>query len=346
MLIGDRKISDKEKPLFIAEIGINHNGSLSEAKKLVDSCRRAGVEVVKHQTHIPDQEMSAKEAKKVIPGNSERNIYEIISDCSLNEEEEYELMRYVQDSGMIFISSPFSLAAIDRLESFNVPAYKIGSGEMNNFQMLSKLAKIGKPIIMSTGMHNLKSVQKSIDFLYSINPTQEIALLHTTNLYPTPDELVRLGALGELKASFDLNVGLSDHTITNYSSYGAIALGANIIEKHYTDTNERNGPDVVCSVTEADCIELLKGIEIIAKQRFGAKTSILEEQVTRDFAFATATLQRDIIRGHTITMEDVILKRPNSGSYNSDNLKDLIGKKCVHNLKAGHQILFKDIESS
>jgi sialic acid synthase SpsE len=344
MKIGNRQVGSQFKPLFIAEIGINHNGSLVIAKEMVDSCKRSGVEVVKHQTHIPEFEMSKLMASKTIPGNSTKNIYRIIQECSLNEKDELELKNYVESKGMIFISSPFSLEAIDRLEKFNVPAYKIGSGEMKNYPMLEKICNTGKPLILSTGMHDIEDVKKSVSFLKSKNPNIELALLHTTNLYPTPDNLVRLGALNDLKNTFeDIPMGLSDHTTTNYSSFGAIALGASIIEKHYTDTRERIGPDIICSVNETECVELLNGIDIIFQQRGGSKTLINEEQVTRDFALATATAARKISLGEVFDTSNIVLKRPNKGDFDSSNIHELFGKKANRIIEEGEQIIKNDL---
>jgi len=135
----------------IAEIGINHEGSLQTAKEMVDAAHRAGVEVVKHQTHVVSDEMSAA-AKKVIPGNATVSIYEIMERCALSEEDEWDLMQYVQSKGMIFISTPFSRAAADRLQRMDVPGFKIGSGECNNHPLIHHIAAWGKPMIISTGM--------------------------------------------------------------------------------------------------------------------------------------------------------------------------------------------------
>ena len=144
-----RKIGKDYPPLVIAEIGINHEGSLAVAKEMVDAASRAGVEVVKHQTHIVADEMTGA-AKKVVPRNAKVSIYEIMERCALNEADEKALMEYVQSKGMIFISTPFSRAAADRLEDFCVPAYKIGSGECNNYPLLEHIASFGKPVILTT----------------------------------------------------------------------------------------------------------------------------------------------------------------------------------------------------
>ena len=152
--ISGRRIGIDYPPLVIAEIGINHEGSLTVAKKMVDAAHRAGVEVVKHQTHIVEDEMSGA-AKKLIPGNATVSIYEIMARCALDETEELELKKYVESKGLIFISTPFSRAAAERLKKFDIPAYKIGSGECNNYPLIEHIASFGKPVILSTGMNTI-----------------------------------------------------------------------------------------------------------------------------------------------------------------------------------------------
>nr|MCU0322627.1 N-acetylneuraminate synthase family protein [Chitinophagaceae bacterium] len=197
--IAGRKIGYEYAPLVIAEIGINHEGSLQTAKEMVDAAYAAGIEVVKHQTHIVEDEMSSA-AKNTIPGNATVSIYEIMKRCSLNEADELALKQYVESKGMIFISTPFSRAAADRLNKWNVPAYKIGSGECSNYPLLEHIASFGKPIILSTGMNTIESIGKAVNIFKKFNVPY--ALLHTTNLYPTPIPLVRLGAMTQLHEAF------------------------------------------------------------------------------------------------------------------------------------------------
>lgn len=219
--IAGRKIGPDYPPLVIAEIGINHEGSLIVAKQMVDAAKRAGAEVVKHQTHIVADEMN-KEAKKVIPGNATVSIYEIMERCSLNEDDELKLKNYVESLGMIFISTPFSRAAAERLKKFDIPAYKIGSGECNNYPLLEHICSFGKPVILSTGMNTIESVRKAVSIFDKHHIP--VALLHTTNLYPTPIHLVRFGAMTQLHEAFPEKVfGLSDHTLNNNACLGAVA---------------------------------------------------------------------------------------------------------------------------
>ena len=160
-----------ERPLVIPEIGINHEGSLAVAKEMVDAAYRAGARLIKHQTHIVEDEMSAA-AKKVIPGNADVSIYDIMKRCALDEDEELELKRYVESLGMLFLSTPFSRAAAERLEKFGVAAYKIGSGELNNYPLIEHIAEFGKPMIVSTGMNDIRSIliciQQSLNTMIGI----------------------------------------------------------------------------------------------------------------------------------------------------------------------------------
>ncbi len=334
--ISGRKIGYDYQPLVIAEIGINHEGSLEVAKQMVDAAKQAGVEVVKHQTHIVEDEMSSA-AKNTIPGNATVSIYEIMRRCSLNEAEELELKNYVESQGMIFISTPFSRAAADRLHGWDVPAYKIGSGECNNYPLLHHIASFGKPIILSTGMNTIESITKAV----AIFDEHKVpyALLHTTNLYPTPNNLVRLGALQQIQNAFPAAViGLSDHTLTNHACFGAVALGASILERHFTDNMDRPGPDIICSMDTKACSELIEGAAIIAQQRGGEKGPAKEEQVTIDFAFATVCTIKPIAKGELFTKENIWVKRPGKGGILAEEYYVVLGKVAAADIENDSQV--------
>ena len=339
--IQGRTIGPDYPPFVIAEIGINHEGSLKVAKEMVDAAFNAGAECVKHQTHIVEDEMSGA-AKKVIPGNANISIYEIMKRCALNEEDEIALKKYVESKGMIFISTPFSRAASERLERMNVAAYKIGSGECNNYPLLEHIATFGKPVILSTGMNTLKSVARAVDIFEKANVP--LALLHTTNLYPTPVHLVRYGAMTELAAAFPKNVfGLSDHTTTNYACLGAVALGASILERHFTDHKQRQGPDIVCSMDEQDCKDLIVGSKLIWQMRGGTKGPAKEEQVTIDFAFATVVTIKPIRKGEVFTKDNIWVKRPGTGEILAAEYNSLLGKKANLNIEKDTHIKYSDV---
>lgn len=336
--IKNRKIGPNYKPVLIFELGINHNGNLKLAKKIVDKAIESGAEIIKHQTHIPEDEMS-NEAKKIVPVHvKNKNIYDIISDCALNEKDEFELKQYIEKKGAIFISTPFSRKAVDRLVKFKVAAFKIGSGECNNIPLLEYVSSFKKPIILSTGMNNLQSIKKSVSILKK--KKIQFAILHTTNLYPTPHKLVRLKALEELKKKFPKTVfGLSDHTGDNYTSFAAVALGASIIEKHFIDNSKlRKGPDINASINTEQAKELIQGIEKIYKALPGDIEPVKEEKKTAEFAFASVVSDKFIKAGTSLNRTNIWVRRPGNGDFLARDYYKLLGKKVFFNIPKNTQI--------
>ena len=304
---------------------------------MVDSAYRAGCEIIKHQTHVVDDEMS-HEAKKVIPGNADISIYDIMKNAALSEEDEIELKNYVESKNMLFLSTPFSRAAANRLEKMGVKAYKIGSGECNNYPLIEHIAKFGKPMIISTGMNDIESIKKTINIVEKYNIPYVI--MHTTNLYPTPTKLVRLGALNEISENFpNAIIGLSDHTLNNNACLASIALGACVVERHFTDTKKRIGPDIICSADENDLKELIKGTKEIHEMLGGKKCALEEEQVTIDFAFATIVSIKDIKKGEKFTKNNIWVKRPGNIGIRADKYESLIGKTATVDINNDTHIL-------
>lgn len=341
--IGNRSIGYKHDPLVIAEIGINHEGSLEVAREMVDAAIAAGAEIIKHQTHVIEDEMS-EEAKSVIPGNANESIYDIMERCALNEKDEIALKNYVESKGAIFISTPFSRAAANRLENMGVLAYKIGSGECNNYPLIEHIAKFGKPVILSTGMNDLKSITGAVDILRQWHVP--FALLHCTNIYPTPDHLIRLGGLEELASHFpDAVIGLSDHSIDNLACLGAVAVGASVLERHFTDSKSRTGPDIVCSMTPAECSTLIQGSKRMKSMRGGTKEAAIEEKPTIDFAYASVVTTQSIKAGDIFTEDNIWVKRPGGGDFPASKYTSLIGKKAQRDLPENKQLKQMDVSS-
>jgi len=341
--IGGRKVGEDYPPLVIAEIGINHEGNIKTAFELVDAAISAGAEVIKHQTHVVEDEMSPA-AKEVIPGNADESIYEIMERCALSEEDEKSLKEYIESKGAIFISTPFSRAAANRLERMGVTAYKIGSGECNNYPLIEHIASFKKPMIISTGMNNLQSVSKTVDIVRKHNIPY--ALLHTTNIYPTPARLVRLGAMQQMQQAFsDAEIGLSDHTTSNIACFAAVALGANILERHFTDRMDRLGPDIINSMDPIKLKELIAGSQEIATMRGGNKEAAEEEQPTIDFAFATVVTIKPIKKGELFTKENIWVKRPGTGEILAEKYDGLLNKKAAQDISKGIHLTKVDIEN-
>lgn len=340
--IANRKIGKDYEPLVIAELGINHGGSLRIAFEMVDAAARAGVEILKHQTHIVDDEMSS-EAQFIIPGNSDKSIYEIMKGCALNEEEEIQLKEYIESKGIIFLSTPFSRAAANRLQKMNVAAFKIGSGECNNYPLLEHISNMGKPVILSTGMNDISSIRKSIN-IFDQNDIP-VALMHTTNIYPTPPHLVRLGALQELAQSFpDKVFGLSDHTTSNLACLSAVTIGASILERHFTDRMDRIGPDIICSMDEQTAKSLINDCKIVKSMMGIGKKAAKEEQITIDFAFASIVSIKKIARGEVFTKENIWVKRPGKDGILAENYNNILGKKALIDINCNMQLKWDMIQ--
>lgn len=336
------QIDLQSKPLVIPEIGINHGGDLNIAKEMVCSAKRAGAKLIKHQTHIVEDEMSSL-AKKIVPGNANISIYEIMKSCALTEEDEFELKEFTESLGMAYLSTPFSREAADRLERFGVKAYKVGSGEMNNYPLVKHIASFGKPMIVSTGMNNIASIKKTIEILENANV--EYALMHTTNLYPTPASLVRLGAMQEMMKTFpDIPIGLSDHTVNNNAAIAAVALGAKIIERHFTDTKLRKGPDIICSMDEGELRSLIEAVNEVDEMLGGSKEAAEEEQVTINFAFSTVVTLKAMKRGELFTEENLWVKRPGIGSIKAEFYETILGKKAKIEIPADHHLSWDDVD--
>lgn len=339
IIINKRKIGTNYKPFVIAEIGINHNGEFKKAIQMVDDAARAGCECVKFQSHILEDEMIPND---VIPGNTSETIWSIIMRCQLTEDEEKKLKGYTEKKGMIFLSTPFSRRAADRLRKMGVSAFKIGSGECNNYPLIEHIAKFGKPVILSTGMNNLDSITSAVRILqkYKIR----YALLHCTSLYPTPYNLVRLGALNDLRHKFpEAVLGLSDHSLDIYTSLAAIPLGAAILEKHFTSDSGWPGPDIPISLTPDKLKDLIIGSKAIYQALGGRKEILKEESPTINFAYACVVSTKQIMAGETLTSENIWIKRPGTGEIKAAEYRKVLGKRARYFIPADAQIRWKDL---
>lgn len=338
--INNRIIGTEHPPLVIAEIGINHEGSFEKAIRMVDDAHAAGCECAKFQSHIIEDEMIPN---NVIPGNATESIWDIMKRCALSEDEEIKLKNYVESLGMIYLCTPFSRAAAERLEKMNVSAYKIGSGECNNYPLIKHIASYGKPVILSTGMNDLASIAPAVEILRGAKVP--FALTHCTSMYPTPYEKVRLGGLTDLAQKFpDAVIGLSDHSLGNYTCFAAVALGARILEKHFTSDKTWPGPDVSISIDPHELKELVEGSQAIHMALGGSKTILPDEQPTIDFAYACVVSIRDIKAGETLTAENIWVKRPGTGEIKAVDYEKLFGKTVRVNIPVNCQLKWSDLE--
>ncbi len=342
MEIGGRKIGAEHPPLVIAEIGINHEGDIRKAFKMVDDAHAAGCECVKFQYHVVEDEM-IPEAGNVIPGNASESIWTIMKRCALTDAENRELKQYVASKGMLYLCTPFSRAAAEKLKEMDVAAYKIGSGECNNYPLVRHIASYGKPVILSTGMNDVASIRPSVEILRGIGIP--FALLHCTSMYPTPYDKVRLGAITELANAFpDAVIGLSDHSIGNYTCFAAAALGASLLERHFTSDRNWPGPDIPISNTPSELEDLIKGVNAIHQAMGGSKTILPEEKPTIDFAYACVVSIRDIAKGERLDRGNIWVKRPGTGEIKADCFDRLLGKKAGCDIPKDRQLKWNEIE--
>ena len=283
----------------------------------------SGCECVKHQTHIVEDEMT-DEAKKIFPPNANSSIWDIMAECALSLEDEAELKKYTEDKGLIYISTPFSRSAADFLETLDVPAYKIGSG-VDNLPLVRHIAGKGKPVIMSTGMQSIQTIRESVQILESAGI--EYALLECTNLYPSPPEIVSLQGVSDLKEAFpNAVVGFSDHSIGPEMALASVALGASILERHYTDTRYRKGPDIINSMDPAELGFLIDRSREIHMALMNSKQRTGPEEDVYRFARASVVADADLAAGHIIAEADIWARRPGSGEIAGFEFDKVIGK--------------------
>jgi sialic acid synthase SpsE len=337
--IAGRRVGRAYPPLVIAEIGINHEGHYDKAIRMVDDAVAAGAECVKFQSHVVEDEMIPND---VVPGNTTETIWDIMVRCALSEDEERALKAYVEQKGLIYLCTPFSRAAADRLEAMNVVAYKIGSGECNNYPLIRHIARRGKPVLLSTGMNDVASVTPAVEILRQARVS--FALFHCTSMYPTPYKKVRLGALSELAGAFpDAVLGLSDHSLGNYTCLAAVPLGASLLEKHFTSDKSWPGPDVPISMDPRELKQLVEGSRAIHEALGGGKTILPEEQPTIDFAYACVVTTRDIAQGETVSADNLWVKRPGTGEIKAVHYEQVLGRQLKRALPSNAQLRWDDL---
>jgi sialic acid synthase SpsE len=327
-------------PVFtIAEAGINHNGSFKIAKKMVDVAKKSGVSCIKFQTHITKKEMIKS---NITPGKiSKKTLWNIIKNCELTESEEKKIQQYCKSKKLLFLSTPFSKEAVDRLEKINMPAYKIGSGELTNIPFLYHIAKTKKPVILSTGMSTINEIKDAVN-IFKKNGSP-LALLQTTSIYPTSYKDVKLGAIEKLQKLFKLPIGISDHSIGIYTALGAIAKGACIVEKHFTLDKNMPGPDQKLSLEPNELTELVKGCQAVKLALGDTKEILNGEKPILKFARESVVSIREICPGEKFTNQNISTKRPGTGSIPAKEYYQLIGKKAKRSISFDKQLSWSDV---
>ncbi len=331
----------KKRTFIIAEIGKNHLNNLHLAKLLIDKAVEAGCDAVKFQTHIVDDEQ--------LPGNinsphfSEPR-YKWLKENTLPIDFFKELKNYCAAKKIIFFSTPMSLAAAQMLESLDVPIYKIGSADITDYLMLKFVAQTKKPVIMSSGMSNLDEVESAIKFLKKY--TDQIALMHCVSIYPCSTDKLNIKSISFWKKRYDFPIGFSDHSLEIYPAIAAVALGAQIIEKHFTLDRNLFGPDHKCSLLPSEMKKLVEGIRMVEKS-LGKEEKILQnkEKEFRPIFRKGLVVKRKIKKNSIIKESDLAAKRPLSPSgIEVSQFEKVIGKKLKISLKPNTPLQYKFLE--
>ena len=302
--------------LIIAEAGVNHNGSLERAKEMALAAKNAGADIVKYQTAVPEQVVSRFEEKaeyqKQQTGSEESQL-EMIKKIHFGFEEHRRLKAYCDEIGIRYLSTPFDLDSIDFLATLDMPVWKIPSGEITNLPYLEKVAALKKPLILSTGMSMLSEIEDALAVLEE-NGCEDVTLLHCNTEYPTPMEDVNLLAMRDLEEQFALPVGFSDHTLGIEADIAAAALGACVIEKHFTLDKTLEGPDHKASLEPDELAAMVRAVRNIEKALgSGEKHVTPSEAKNRPVARKSIVAKRAIAKGETFTAENLTTKRPGDG---------------------------------
>ena len=338
-----------KKVIIIAEAGVNHNGDINTAKKLIDAAAEAGVDYVKFQSFKADKLVSpyAKKADYQIKNTEEEDDsqYQMLKQLELSVDDHIELIEYCSLKKINFFSTAFDLDGISYLSSLNLGVFKIPSGELTNYPYLRAIGKSNLPVILSTGMANLEEIEKAINVLiFHGAKKNEITVLHCNTEYPTPMIDVNLKAMLTIKDKLDVSVGYSDHTLGIEVPIAAVALGAKVIEKHFTLDRDLKGPDHKASLEPNELKEMVNAIRNIEKaiSGNGIKEPTLSEIKNIHIARKSIHLSKDLKLGSVIREKDIISLRPGDGICTM-NWEDIIGKQVNKDLKRFTKLSLKDL---
>ena len=314
--VGDRGIGKEESCFIIAEAGVNHNGDINLAKKLIDVAKDAGADAVKFQTFKAENVVTTNaekaEYQKVTTGMEESQ-YDMIKKLELTKYDFEELANHAKKKNILFLSSPFDEGSVDLLDEINMPVFKIASGEITNFPLLKRIAEKGKPIILSTGMATLGEIEDALRVIREVG-VDNVVLLHCVTSYPAKMEDVNLRVIETLKHAFKLPVGFSDHTPGITVPIAAVSLGAVVIEKHFTLDKDLPGPDHKASLEPDEMKKMVATIRDVEKALGnGIKIPTKEEEEIKKVARRSVVAKVDVPEGTTITADMLDVKRPGIG---------------------------------
>jgi len=341
--ISDKEIGQNNPTLIIAEAGVNHNGSIRLAKRLIDIAAQSGADVIKFQTYHT-KDLILKNTEKVYYQNNASNKnesqYDMLKRLELSDKEFIELAKYSKKRKIIFLSSPFDKASVDLLERLNVPAYKIASGEITNFPLIAYIVSKKKPIILSTGMSKLQEIK---DAIVKINQKgqRQIILMHCVSNYPAPIDSLNLRIIPSLRKKFKLPIGFSDHSLSTIIPVIAVSLGACIIEKHFTINRDLEGPDHRSSLEPQELKLMISNIRDAEKALgFANKKINSTENEIKRIVRKSIVAAIDIKKGVKLSLKMLDFKRPGTG-ISPKAVYKIIGKRMKRDVKKGQLFLWE-----
>ncbi len=328
-----------EHVFIIAEVGSVHDGSFGNAQKLIEAAAHCGVDAVKFQTHIPEAETLPDAPMPPYFKGEPR--FEYFRRTGFSLEQWQTLKQHCDDHGVIFISSPFSDEAVDLLEDVGLAQYKIPSGEVTNLPMLEKIARLGKPVILSSGMSSWDELDQAVDTIREHN--QQLTLMQCTSEYPCPYEQVGLNVMLEMAERYQVPAGLSDHTLTNYAVFAAVTLGAVAIEKHFTFSRKMYGSDAIHSLEPDEMVDLVQGVRAIEAMLANNvdKNQIQPYADMKNIFEKSLVAEVDIPASSVIDRSMIGIKKPGTG-ISAARLDEFIGRKTSRTISAGNLLAESD----
>ncbi|MCY6370410.1 pseudaminic acid synthase [Clostridium ganghwense] len=344
--IGNKVIGKEDSVFIIAEISANHNGDFDSAVKLIKEAKNAGVDAVKLQTYTPDTITidCDNEYFQIKQGTlwDGRTLYNLYKEAYTPWEWQPKLKKIAEEEGLICFSSPFDKSSVEFLEKIDIPAYKVASFEITDIPLIEYIASKGKPVIMSTGIASLRDIEEAVNACRRVNNNQ-IALLKCTSAYPAPFEDINLRTIPNLTETFDVISGISDHTLGLTVPVASVALGAKIVEKHFTLSRADGGPDAVFSLEPNELKEMVKAIRE-AEKALGQVSYNLTEKMKKGREFSRSLfIVEDIKQGEIFTERNVKSIRPGFGMH-PQHIKNIFGKKAKYNIEKGTPLQWELID--
>ena len=335
--INGRAVGPGERPYVIAEAGINFLNDVDLGTAFVDAAADAGADAIKFQTHLPDAEMVRSEMERIGRGD----VYRTIANHELSPSDHEELKTHAEDRDITFLSTPYSVPGVRRLEELDVPAFKIGSGELTNEHLLREAARSGKPLLVSTGMARREEIRETVALLEEVGVSY--ALFYCVSAYPTPMEDVALDTIDALRSEFGVPVGFSDHTLGIEASVVAMARGADVVEKHFTLDRSLPGPDQAVSIEPDELGDLVEYATVIEQTGGDASDITDDESEVQSWARHSVVTETAVAAGEEFTTENVTAKRPNTG-ISARHFYEILGKTASVDLDANQAVAPEDVE--